>query len=165
MYKFVDEHYKAGIVSLKIIYGNRLVKIAGLSIFGVFLVTIGIMLMNKGWLVLLSIPLSIAITLLYVYFVKKDIKKKSLKSTASSLINKVSITIDADKLYVETVLKNGKLNQVELMLNTIIKGIENPHYYFLYNARSSAIILSKKGLVKGSIDQFDAFIKSKVRFK
>ena len=163
MFTFIDENYRGSIYALKMYHSRKNMIIAGIVVFLIFTAVILLMLINKGWLMIISVPIALVITLIYVYFVNKDMKKKLLQTRVN--VKKLTIKIDNDNIATETLFNNQNLVSSEIGLDSIIKVVETKAHYFLYNNPVSAIVLSKDGMIGNNEDAFKKFLNSKFTVK
>jgi hypothetical protein len=163
MFEFIDHNYRQAIIALTMHHRRPKMIIAGLVVFLTFALVITIMLLEKGLLILISLPISALITLGYLYFMQKKFKKQL--SMTRIKIKQVKITIDQSNIYTDTTFNDNKVVHSEINLDKIIKIIETKDYYYLYDQPISAIVISKKAITTNNISKFHEFISRKFKVK
>lgn len=163
MFQFIDNHYRQGIIALKMYHSRKNMLTAGLTVFFLFVVAITIMFIDKGLLMLISLPISFVITIVYLYFVNKSMKKKVMMTKIN--ISKVKVTVDKDNIMTETTFNNQKVVTSTVALEKIIKVVETKDHYFLYDSPLSAVILTKANLITNNPQAMQTFLYQRFKVK
>lgn len=163
MFQFIDNHYRQGIIALKMYHSRKNMLTVGLTVFFLFVVAITIMFIDKGLLMLISLPISFVITIVYLYFVNKSMKKKVMMTKIN--ISKVKVTVDKDNIMTETTFNNQKVVTSTVALEKIIKVVETKDHYFLYDSPLSAVILTKANLITNNPQAMQTFLYQRFKVK
>ena len=114
---------------------------------------------GKNWIPVLIILFSILIFIIYRIFSQKAIVKKQMKS--NKIINEEKFEYE---FYEKNLIIKNKENIKKIKYSLIKKCFESKKYFYLYIDKDNALILSKDGFIKGNVEEYKKFIKSKCKF-